>query len=71
MTGSDDQVRRATTALETYTLSEEGWRTSPSETLQRVLADLMHWCEATQRGFDRSLALARERYGEERAPQQP
>ncbi|KOT99062.1 hypothetical protein ADK86_15650 [Streptomyces sp. NRRL F-5755] len=71
MTGNEEQVRRAGAALETYTLSEAGWRASPSETLQRVLADLLHWCEATQRDFDRSLALARERYGEERAPQQP
>ncbi|MEU7205904.1 hypothetical protein [Streptomyces sp. NPDC045470] len=67
MTGNDERVARAGAALETYTLSGQGWRASPSETLQRVLADLMHWCDATQRGFERSLAAARERYGEERA----
>ncbi|MFH8346980.1 hypothetical protein [Streptomyces sp. NPDC018045] len=66
MSGNDERVARAGAALETYTLSEEGWRASPGETLQRVLADLMHWCDATQRGFDRSLAAARERYAEER-----
>ncbi|MFH9425272.1 hypothetical protein [Streptomyces sp. NPDC017529] len=67
MAGNDERVARAGVALETYTLSEEGWRASPSETLQRVLADLMHWCDATQRDFDRSLAAARERHAEERA----
>jgi hypothetical protein len=31
-----------------------------------LLADLMHWCDATQHDFDRILASARGRYEEER-----
>ncbi|HEY1178880.1 MAG TPA: hypothetical protein VGF17_22230 [Phytomonospora sp.] len=62
----DEAVRRANAALQEYTLSPEGWRTSPSETLQRVLADLMHWCDDTQRDFDKALAVAREWHTGER-----
>ncbi len=60
-------ARRATEALQAYALSEEGWRDSPRETLQRVLADLLHWCDDTQRDFDTALAAARERHAAERA----
>ncbi|MGW0531002.1 hypothetical protein [Streptomyces sp. NPDC003032] len=58
--------RRATEALQAYALSEEGWRDSPSETLQRVLADLLHWCDDTQRDFDRALSTARTHHTAER-----
>jgi len=61
----DDAVRRANATIQEYTLSAEGWRASPSETLQRVLADLLHWCEDTQRDFNKALAAARERHATE------
>ncbi|GHH78126.1 hypothetical protein GCM10018793_27800 [Streptomyces sulfonofaciens] len=59
-------VRRADAALRTYTLSEDGWRAGPSATLQRVLADLLHWCDDTQRDFDAVLGRARALHGTER-----
>ncbi|QEV19500.1 hypothetical protein [Streptomyces alboniger] len=62
----DAASRRAAEALQAYTLSEEGWRDSPSETLQRVLADLLHWCDDTQRDFDKALTTARTRHAAER-----
>ncbi|MET8470161.1 hypothetical protein ABZY90_05945 [Streptomyces sp. NPDC006422] len=65
MTGHEEAVRRANAAIQEYTLSAEGWRSSPSETLRRVLADLLHWCDDTQRDFDKALAGARERHAEE------
>ncbi|MFE4059828.1 hypothetical protein ACFXP3_26655 [Streptomyces sp. NPDC059096] len=55
----DAAVRRANAALETYTLSGDGWRRSPGETLHQVLADLLHWCDGTQRDFDAALKRAR------------
>ncbi|SDJ36655.1 hypothetical protein [Streptomyces indicus] len=58
----DAAVRRANAALETYTLSADGWRHSPSESLRRVLTDLLHWCDDTQRDFDAALAAARSRH---------
>ncbi|MFI6764545.1 hypothetical protein [Streptomyces sp. NPDC050355] len=58
-------MRRANGALSTYTLSGEGWRRGPRETLQHVLADLLHWCDDTQRDFDAALARARARHAEE------
>ncbi|GIG69249.1 hypothetical protein [Phytomonospora endophytica] len=61
----DEAVRRANAALQEYTLSAEGWRTSPSGALQRVLADLLHWCDDTQRDFDKALTAARERHAAE------
>ncbi|MGW5118460.1 hypothetical protein ACWEQ8_23935 [Streptomyces noursei] len=64
--GHDAAVRRANAALETYTLSGDGWRDSPGETLQHVLADLLHWCADTQRDFDAALERARARYSGER-----
>ena len=56
--GHDAAVRRADEVLQTYTLSAEGWRRSPGETLQCVLADLLHWCDDTQRDFDAALLRA-------------
>ncbi|MFF2922875.1 hypothetical protein ACFVTP_10785 [Streptomyces celluloflavus] len=61
-------VKRANAALETYTLSGDGWRRSPGETLQHVLADLLHWCDDTQRDFDAALERARARYAGEGSP---
>ncbi|MEU7182401.1 hypothetical protein ACWIG3_26885 [Streptomyces celluloflavus] len=61
-------VKRANAALETYTLSGDGWRRSPGETLQHVLADLLHWCDDTQRDFDAALERARARYAGEGPP---
>ncbi|MFG2291603.1 hypothetical protein ACGFOU_36690 [Streptomyces sp. NPDC048595] len=58
-------MRRANEALQTYTLSGEGWRRGPSETLQQVLTDLLHWCDDTQRDFDAALARARARHAGE------
>jgi hypothetical protein len=63
--GHDAAVGRANAALETYAYSAEGWRRSPSETLQQILADLLHWCDDTQRDFDAALARARARYAGE------
>ncbi|MGY1439734.1 hypothetical protein [Streptomyces reniochalinae] len=57
-------VDRANTALQTHTLTE-GWRNSPSQTLGRVLADLLHWCDDTQRDFDAALARARRQHAAE------
>ncbi|MGV4925698.1 hypothetical protein K2224_18975 [Streptomyces sp. BHT-5-2] len=65
MTGTDEReaaVRRANEALQAYTLSGDGWRRGPGETLQRVLADLLHWCEDTQRDFDAALRRARAQH---------
>ncbi|RFU82820.1 hypothetical protein DY218_30860 [Streptomyces triticagri] len=59
-------VRRAGEALQTYTLSAEGWRQSPSETLQRLLTDLRHWCDDTQRDFDRAVTGSRTLHSTER-----
>ncbi|TQF02527.1 hypothetical protein E6W39_09875 [Kitasatospora acidiphila] len=58
----DAAVGRANAALETYTLSADGWSRSPSETLQHVLTDLLHWCDDTQRDFDAALKQARARH---------
>ena len=55
-------VQRAGEALQTYTLSADGWRRSPGETLRLLLADLMHWCDDTQRDFDAALERARARH---------
>ncbi|RII22122.1 hypothetical protein DSC45_00145 [Streptomyces sp. YIM 130001] len=63
-------VRRAGEALQTYTLSADGWRRSPSETLQRLLADLQHWCDDTQRDFDGALTRSRTHHTTERAAHQ-
>ncbi|MFE6690493.1 hypothetical protein ACFVFQ_28985 [Streptomyces sp. NPDC057743] len=60
----DAAVRRVNEALQTYTLSAEGWRRSPGETLRCVLADLLHWCDGTQRDFDAALRQARARHAE-------
>ncbi|MEU5839403.1 hypothetical protein ABZ820_37880 [Streptomyces diacarni] len=57
-------VDRANAALQTHTLTE-GWRDSPSQTLGRVLADLLHWCDDTQRDFDAALARARRQHAAE------
>lgn len=62
----DAAVRRAGAALETYTLSGDGWRRSPGETLSRVLADLMHWSDDTQRDFEDVLSRARDLHTAER-----
>ncbi|WP_344939871.1 hypothetical protein [Actinomadura miaoliensis] len=62
----DRSVERAGEAMQAYTLSADGWRTSPSENLQVLLADLMHWCDATQHDFDRILLKARDRYEKEK-----
>ncbi|MHB6905544.1 hypothetical protein [Streptomyces sp. DB-54] len=66
--GHDAAVGRANAALETYTLSSDGWQRSPGETLRHVLADLLHWCDDTQRDFDAALEQARARYAGERPP---
>ncbi|MGI5350655.1 hypothetical protein ACQEU8_21120 [Streptomyces sp. CA-250714] len=58
----EEAVRRANEAMQTYALSEGGWRKSPSETLQQMLADLLHWCDDTQRDFDAALERARVRH---------
>ncbi|MEE4418984.1 MULTISPECIES: hypothetical protein [Streptomyces] len=58
----DAAVRRANAALQTYTLSDDGWRRSPGETLQQLLADLLCWCDDTQRDFDAALERARSRH---------
>ncbi|WP_234441939.1 hypothetical protein [Streptomyces sp. NRRL S-1448] len=60
--GRDAAVRRANAALQTYTLSGDGWRRSPGETLQQVLTDLLCWCDDTQRDFDAALERARARH---------
>lgn len=60
-----EAARRAGEALQTYTLSADGWRRSPGETLRLLLADLLHWCDDTQRDFDTALARARERHAAE------
>ncbi|UNT00398.1 hypothetical protein MMF93_30960 [Streptomyces tubbatahanensis] len=57
-------VDRANAALQTHTLTE-GWRNSPGQTLGRVLADLLHWCDDTQRDFDAALARARRQHAAE------
>ncbi|GHJ34796.1 hypothetical protein [Streptomyces sp. TS71-3] len=62
----EEAIRRADAALRTYTLSEDGWRTGPSATLQRMLADLLHWCDDTQRDFGTVLARARDLHATER-----
>ncbi|WP_405795892.1 hypothetical protein [Streptomyces sp. NBC_01506] len=62
----DAAVRRASAALETYTLSGDGWRRSPSETLTRLLADLRHWSDDTQRDFDAAVSRARDLHTAER-----
>ncbi|MFI9048092.1 hypothetical protein [Streptomyces sp. NPDC053427] len=59
MTETDDGLARANRALEHYGLSEAGWRRTPGENLQELLADLLRWCDATQHGFDRALRAAR------------
>ncbi|MFK0294967.1 hypothetical protein ACIQU6_31475 [Streptomyces sp. NPDC090442] len=64
MESRDAAVRRVNEALQAYTLSAEGWRRSPGETLQCVLADLLHWCDDTQRDFDAALRRARARHAE-------
>ncbi|MGK4584658.1 hypothetical protein [Kitasatospora sp. HPMI-4] len=61
-------MRRANAALETYTFSGDGWRRSPGETLEHALADLLHWCDDTQRDFDAALERARARYAGESSP---
>ncbi|MEU6327962.1 MULTISPECIES: hypothetical protein [unclassified Streptomyces] len=61
----DTAVERANEALQTYTLSAEGWRSSPGETLQQILTDLLHWCDDTQRDFDAALERARSRHSTE------
>ncbi|MFE7311596.1 hypothetical protein ACFU7T_00565 [Streptomyces sp. NPDC057555] len=69
MTGADGReaaVQRAEEVLRVYTLSAEGWRRSPGETLQCVLADLLHWCDGTQRDFDAALLRARTQHAAER-----
>ncbi|GGJ95205.1 hypothetical protein GCM10011583_28460 [Streptomyces camponoticapitis] len=62
----DAAVRRASAALETYTLSGDGWRRGPGETLTRVLADLLHWSDDTQRDFDQAMSRARALHAAER-----
>ncbi|GLY87248.1 hypothetical protein [Actinoallomurus iriomotensis] len=62
----DRNVERAGEAMRAYTLSADGWREGPTANLRMLLADLMHWCDATQHDFDRILASARGRYEEER-----
>ncbi|MFJ8387803.1 hypothetical protein ACIQ9Q_25470 [Streptomyces sp. NPDC094438] len=66
--GREAAVKRTNAALETYTYSGDGWRRSPGETLQHVLADLLHWCDDTQRDFDAALERARARYAAESQP---
>lgn len=61
----DAAVQRANEALQTYTLSGEGWRHSPGETLRLALTDLLHWCDDTQRDFDVALKHARIRHADE------
>jgi hypothetical protein len=61
----DEGSRRGREAIEAYTYSGVtasgvSWRSSPGETLTRVLADLLHWCDDTQRDFDKALARAKE-----------
>lgn len=63
--GHDAAVQRAGEALQTYTLSGEGWRHSPGETLRQALTDLLHWCDDTQRDFDTALEHARIRHADE------
>ncbi|NBE56741.1 hypothetical protein [Streptomyces boluensis] len=60
-------VGRAGEVLQTYTSSPEARRRGPSETLQRVIADLMHWCDDSRRDFDRALEAARDLHARERA----
>ncbi|QRX89853.1 MULTISPECIES: hypothetical protein [Streptomyces] len=60
--GREAAVRRVNEALQAYTLSGEGWRRGPGETLQCVLADLLHWCDDTQRDFDAALRRARAQH---------
>ncbi|MEK2472422.1 hypothetical protein [Streptomyces noursei] len=60
--GREAAVRRVNEALQAYTLSGEGWRRGPGETLQCVLADLLHWCDGTQRDFDAALRRARAQH---------
>lgn len=62
----DEAVRRAGAALETYTLAGDGWHRGPGETLTRVLADLMHWSDDTQRDFDAALSRAHALHAAER-----
>lgn len=62
----DTAAGRAGEALQTYPWAPEGGRRGPSETLQRVIADLMHWCDDTQRDFDRALTSARALHERER-----
>ncbi|MCI3222406.1 hypothetical protein [Streptomyces sp. NP-1717] len=62
----DAATRRASAALETYTLSGDGWRRSPGETLARVLADLMHWSDDTRRDFTDALSRAHDLHAAER-----
>ncbi|WP_438290476.1 hypothetical protein [Streptomyces sp. HUAS TT7] len=66
--GHEAAVGRANAALQTYTLSGDGWRRSPGETLQQALADLLHWCDDTQRDFDTALKQARARHAAENSP---
>ncbi|MEV7086803.1 hypothetical protein AB0O07_13025 [Streptomyces sp. NPDC093085] len=61
-------MKRANAAMETYTLSGDGWRRSPGETLQQVLVDLLHWCDDTQRDFDAAMGRARARHTAENSP---
>lgn len=53
-------------ALQTYPSSPAGQRRTPSETLQCLIADLMHWCDDAQRDFDRALTAARALHERER-----
>ncbi|OLZ65591.1 hypothetical protein AV521_31625 [Streptomyces sp. IMTB 2501] len=69
MTGTgrhDAAVRRADEVLQMYALSVEGRRRSPGETVQCVLADLLHRCN-TQRDFDAALLRASAQHAAVRA----
>ncbi|MCA1222459.1 hypothetical protein [Streptomyces sp. 8L] len=61
----DEGAKRGGEAVETYTYSGvtaggQSWRSSPGETLTRLLADLLHWADDTQRDFDKALERARK-----------
>jgi hypothetical protein len=60
----DAAAKRGGEAIESYTYSGytaggQSWRSSPGETLTRLLADLLHWADDTQRDFDKALKQAR------------
>jgi hypothetical protein len=60
----DTAAKRGGEAIEAYTYSGltasgESWRSSPGETLTRLLADLLHWADDTQRDFDKALTRAK------------